>query len=456
MKKSLLFIFFCITFYTNAQLILDGVTQSFWTKTAIKDPYNEPYDSNTVYHRRHGFYQIVKNPLNCSEVLINPLIILDGYDPGDKRNIEGIKYIVNNRGKEDNITRLQEMGFDLIFLNFNEYSVGLYDYYWWWLFEDITRDGGSDFVMNNAEVLRELITRINTHNRKKMTPHQHDHPSKKLKIKIIGPSMGGLIARIALRKMELNSEDHNVGLFVSFDSPHLGASVPLGIQKFFTNESPSYGLAKHFVPMFEYLTNIFDTPAAKQMLIRHLGEDSKSYRTNFNEQLKEYSLPLESRNIALINGSLSGKPNKLEDDLNKKLIDFKLELAWNPFSWITSSKFNFFNLKMESFEDTGDHVFKRSENFMVGTKTTYQTYLTKTKFKEEESLDYVAGSYMDWKSELKDLMKHEIPFPFNKKEITFTQKDNDRHYDYWEGLMQGILRESIFADWPMDYWNYLL
>ena len=56
-------------------------------------------------------------------------------------------------------------------------------------------------------------------------------------IAIVGPSMGGQISRYALAYMEernansRNSEwDHKVRLWISIDSPHLGANLPMGVQ----------------------------------------------------------------------------------------------------------------------------------------------------------------------------------------------------------------------------------
>lgn len=46
---------------------------------------------------------------------------------------------------------------------------------------------------------------------------------------IIGHSMGGLVARYALKTMENNNKIHNVGTYVSYDAPHMGANVPMGL-----------------------------------------------------------------------------------------------------------------------------------------------------------------------------------------------------------------------------------
>lgn len=45
---------------------------------------------------------------------------------------------------------------------------------------------------------------------------------------LFGSSMGGLMARYALRNMELKGTKHNVGMLICHDTPNLGANVPLG------------------------------------------------------------------------------------------------------------------------------------------------------------------------------------------------------------------------------------
>ena len=45
--------------------------------------------------------------------------------------------------------------------------------------------------------------------------------------------MGGLVARYGLNYMESIGLDHETRLYVSFDSPHAGANVPIGFQHMF-------------------------------------------------------------------------------------------------------------------------------------------------------------------------------------------------------------------------------
>jgi len=47
---------------------------------------------------------------------------------------------------------------------------------------------------------------------------------------VVGGSMGGLVSRHALARMEKEGKPHGVSLFISFDSPQEGAYLPIGIQ----------------------------------------------------------------------------------------------------------------------------------------------------------------------------------------------------------------------------------
>ena len=47
---------------------------------------------------------------------------------------------------------------------------------------------------------------------------------------ILGPSMGGLIAQYALAYMEQQGLPHETRLYLSFDSPHRGANIPISLQ----------------------------------------------------------------------------------------------------------------------------------------------------------------------------------------------------------------------------------
>ena len=96
---------------------------------------------------------------------------------------------------------------------------------------------------------------------------------------VIGESMGGLIGRYALRKMETMSYGptachanltHNTRLFISYDAPQAGAYIPLSAQHFVSNRSIlgamyAYNMIANRKLEFKFLYS----DAAQQLLLYH-------------------------------------------------------------------------------------------------------------------------------------------------------------------------------------------
>ena len=80
-------------------------------------------------------------------------------------------------------------------------------------------DYSEEYIQANANTLIKVIQWVNA---------QKDNQENIATNVILGQSMGGVIARYALRKMEDAGMEHQVSLYISHDSPHLGANVPLG------------------------------------------------------------------------------------------------------------------------------------------------------------------------------------------------------------------------------------
>jgi pimeloyl-ACP methyl ester carboxylesterase len=140
-------------------------------------------------------------------ILDKPLILVEGFDPENAFNLD--TYLSSNSlGVRVNIDfngqRLSELlearDYDLVFLN-----------YGW----------GGDDIKRNAYLLENVIQWVN---------QQTAAAGSTQKNVVIGVSMGGLVARYALRDMELRNANHNTRLYGSVDSPHQGANVPLGFQ----------------------------------------------------------------------------------------------------------------------------------------------------------------------------------------------------------------------------------
>jgi hypothetical protein len=248
------------------------------------------YEETQAYFGE-GEYEIFLDNLNG--VLNKPIIVLDGFDPGDNRDIGGLYNSLNFDG--DNLGDiLRDEGFDIVILNAPQYNTNGKDI-----------DGGADYIQRNAFVLIELINLINA---QKVGSEE---------LVIFGPSMGGLIARYALSYMEQNSLDAETRLYISFDSPHQGANIPITLQYLINYLAESVGDpdAQAIVEL------VLNSPAAKEMLIDHmlahllagstfeqdptklLPDGAPNFRDAFQAELDALGFPQEVRNVTMVNGS---------------------------------------------------------------------------------------------------------------------------------------------------------
>ncbi|GAB5399938.1 MAG: hypothetical protein Aureis2KO_15230 [Aureisphaera sp.] len=252
-------------------------------------PY-QGYDETQSYFGE-GEYEIFID--NVDAVLDNPIIVLDGFDPGDARDITGLYNSLEFNG-QNMADILRDQGYDIVILNAPQYNTGGKDI-----------DGGADYIQRNAFVLAELISIINT---QKVGDEE---------LVILGPSMGGLIGRYALAYMEQNSLPHDTRLYISFDSPHRGANVSISLQYLinylafeFDNQQAQ-----------DIVSVVLNSPAAKEMLVDHLAahlangsdtdqdptklvpEGAPDFRDAFQAELDALGFPQNVRNVAMINGS---------------------------------------------------------------------------------------------------------------------------------------------------------
>lgn len=247
-----------------------------------------------------GQYQIFFDTVDG--VLDKPIFLLDGFDPGDTRNTTAIYQLLNYGVGQNMGDVVRAQGYDVIILNFPNYTRPN---------TATLIDGGVDYIQRNAMVLVELINIINA---------QKIGTAKNV---VIGPSMGGLISRYALRFMEQNSLNHDTRLYISFDSPHLGANVPIGFQHLFNYMG--FGPVGD-VSMQGIVNGMLKSPASRQMLIDHfeghlqagsifefntaaatlLPTGSPNYRNAFQTELNTMGFPLTTRNVSIANGAGNG------------------------------------------------------------------------------------------------------------------------------------------------------
>lgn len=252
------------------------------------------YENNTYNGKGEIYYYFATNTV-CNGKVRKPIIVLDGFDPQNKRSIDQLyKIYLNNDNRYKFADELRNNGFDIVVINFPVYTNSL----------GMEVDGGTEYIERNAFVLVELIN--------KLKQELADNGST-AKIKIVGPSMGGLISRYALAYMEKNNLQHNTDLWISFDSPHNGANIPIGAQRFLEFFAGNGNKGAQ-----EALDHQLDNPAAKQMLLHHfkstsaLAQGAPDFRDRFATALTSNGMtgsngfPTLVRKVSIVNGSLNG------------------------------------------------------------------------------------------------------------------------------------------------------
>jgi Secretion system C-terminal sorting domain/Putative serine esterase (DUF676) len=308
----------------------------------------KPTTSHADYHI---YYRYKSGSTSvCEDKIKKPIIICDGYDAGDTRNYKMIyddklQFFKSSINKPVAIgEELRKKGYDVIILNFpilgtakfgngdappdidipdaikmpvstniiepNTATAGL---------SYQNRDGGADYIQRNAMIVVKLIQTINAEVKANLLPLEIQE-----KLVIVGPSMGGQVTRYALAYMEkqdnlgvLNMK-HNCRQWVSFDSPHEGATVPMGTQcaiRWFAK-----GMGKSQANK-NWNTNMM-SPAFMQMIIEQ-KQNTGTYFTNGSLPMhQKYYIDLNSngvanshgypqlcRKVTLLNGSGSGANN---------------------------------------------------------------------------------------------------------------------------------------------------
>lgn len=295
------------------------------------------YDESigTTSHADYHIYYKYTDPsgTNCDNKITNPIIILDGFDPGNNRQYWKIydHYLTIPPLKAVLGEDLRKLGYDIVFLNFPNLGQLISDGMQNVQLKDISnnyinkvpeivydasnnpvnlakRDGGADYIERNAFLLVKLIQEINA--------TMQANGSYSTGMRIVGPSMGGQISRYALAYMEKQNSlsvpnmEHNAKLWISFDSPHEGATVHIGLQQALYHLG-YYSGQQSAKDQFE---GQLRSKAARQMLIDQI--DGVSTYSNFHgtyyNNLKNNGLsgsegyPQDLRKIALSNGSGDG------------------------------------------------------------------------------------------------------------------------------------------------------
>lgn len=236
----------------------------------------------------------------------------------------------------------------------------------------IDNKNGRDWIQANA---LNTIKTIQWINKKVAENGSHE------KLVVIGASMGGLIVRYALAKMEADGCCHNTRLYGTFDSPHNGAHIPLGLQ----------ATVKHLHDELGWVDNLFtkdkvrpswaqvlNSPAARQMLVSHLDPTAAQTRAAFMAEFDSLGHPQQCRQIAIVNGSEQALPNTIADGWKTFIlcqpnlwlpIHHFTGVTWQPPANIIGITIPYYKMVMNSFsESRSDGVVFQANEFATASK----------------------------------------------------------------------------------------
>lgn len=426
-------------------------------------------------------YTVFYSYTNNARQMLKPIIIVDGFDPNDKRKVQDCDcendptcYIANsvisvnfsanpivqvtyNPAKhvsiEDSmeyqgftstgtpiqanfLNDLRTLGYDVIVINQPTYQITnpLQPTIQVWvptrLFPTFiaahwetrpnlrTIDGGADYIERNAYTLASFIKNY-------VKPLQNSVSSTQ-QLVLIGPSMGGQITRYALAYMEKKFAQtgdinwkHNARLWVSVDSPHLGANIPVGAQaniwfmadptkmdKWQARDSyaelNSVAGKQQSISNFEHART---TPARNLLNSPFYSNYYNNVNANGVAGSNGYpvSVPSTFRKIAMTNGSLTGAKQGVE---GQSFLYTRIYIRglW-PFQSSTITLARFHDYFTPATGNTGLVFDGDGQNFNIGFNhwdTDHQYYsLTVNNQDPRGSLDVVPGGFFKFGETLK-------------------------------------------------------
>jgi hypothetical protein len=229
-----------------------------------------------------GTAWVYYSPLNRRQ-LVRPVILSDGFSGGSS-NLDQLWNGLEENGDFRFISELHATGRDVIILGYNDRAASITD---------------------NADTVVDCVRRA------------LDERVGRSKLVVGGFSMGGLVTRYALARMENDPAlpDHETSLHLSYDTPHQGAWLPVSLQAFTHYATDKWGDAPGLGPVLRQLSALLNSPAAKQMARWHIQKADGSpgqapERAAFLQALEDAGgWPRSVRKIGVANGVDTGDGN---------------------------------------------------------------------------------------------------------------------------------------------------
>lgn len=297
---------------THSTILVGTALQANYAQMSNSTGPNYKHTFTTTYANRLSDSTRVSAQMSCyykpgGSSITKPFIVVEGFDPWILAHIDEVHksdtvnlgFTTHKKGYSDYTTYFNDANeYDFIYIDWNN---SLAD------------------IRANAQLLIQIIEHINQKKRESFSTEKNV---------IMGQSMGGLVTRYALRQMEFDAHPHETSTYISHDSPHLGANVPLGAL-YFIHQMLS------FAHGFDNLINIYNLftrdqlskaeknfcsilygDSVRQMLFNYvaeLGTLDNSLHNDWMSILSTRGFPTKTENIAIVNGNFIDKSSILLD-----------------------------------------------------------------------------------------------------------------------------------------------
>lgn len=305
--------------YSHSQIVIQtDYTPGTTTPTPPSEVFPpSPFTATKLYLGVAGKAYATIRYANADHILRRPLIVAEGFDPGiilapeERFGLNSLQDFLRDATNDgSNLTNLLStptQQYDIIYVDWKN---------------------GVDYLQRNAFVLETIIQWVNAN---KQSVNGVYIPNV-----VLGQSMGGVIARYALKDMENTGLDHKTRLYISDDAPHQGANVPQGYQHLARHARTLYFRAGGIATLIEIIQlirggvsplaalSLADQPASKQMLINFVNGSNNidnSVHNTWQTELKNLGYPngftgTPFRKVAVSNGSECATPQEFNPGAN--------------------------------------------------------------------------------------------------------------------------------------------
>lgn len=338
----------------------------------------------------------------------------------------------------------------------------------------------TESVESNALSLQAVISFIN------------ENRNSYKEIAIVGFSIGGVTSRYALADLESvsNPNNHNVGVYISYDAPHRGAHISQGIQSVLPTaygyvaiaqdavdflSSLPFGLGSSLINYLNITSNTFenfidnvntlfflatglnlDSTLGKQLIIDNPADSS--IQENFITSISGF-YPNESINIAISNGNSQGISQVLPSNLESNGALFSFDAykgATNNHIWLAFDMYptaTAGDISMQTtlgVKQSGCYTFFWYQRCISNEKSILNTVSVP---ENTEQQDFSAGSYV-LQSNVLSIVAEDIN-GFTQKNY-FTPLGDDRYnfiptYSAFDIISVSPNDVLDLSDSPFDY-----